>query len=65
MNDDSIRPMDVIRPYLVLACLAFVVGFVGYWVVGRPLAPTAAAQDRWEAPVSASGPDDWNVPKKI
>lgn len=65
MNDASIRLMDVLRPYLVLACLAFMVGFVGYWALGQALAPPAAAQERMQAPVSSSGQDDWNFPKRI
>jgi hypothetical protein len=65
MNETSIRSMHVLRPYLLLACVAFTIGFVGYWAMGRTIAPPAAAQDTWQAPVSAQAPDDWNPPKRI
>src|SRR5687767_5571687 len=33
------RAMDILKPYLLLACMAFTLGFVGYWALGRTLAP--------------------------
>ena len=59
--------MDVLRPYLLLACVAFTIGFVGYWALGRTIAPPAAVQELWEAPVSEriAAPDDWNPLKRI
>jgi len=67
MNDASIRAMDVLRPYLLLACVAFTIGFVGYWVLGGAIAPPGAAEERWDARVSAPlpAPGDWNPPKRI
>lgn len=34
--------MDILKPYLLLACVAFTIGFVGYWALGRALAPAEA-----------------------
>lgn len=68
MNDAAIRPMDVLKPYLLLACVAFTVGFVGYWALGRVVAaPAVAAEADWRAPISAPAPDPahWNFPKHI
>jgi hypothetical protein len=50
--------MDVLKPYLLLACVAFTIGFVGYWALGRALAPMEASlADSWQAPITASAPD--------
>ena len=35
--------MDILKPYLLLACVAFTIGFVGYWALGRALTPAYAA----------------------
>lgn len=35
--------MDILKPYLLLACAAFTIGFVGYWALGRALTPAYAA----------------------
>ena len=57
--------LDLARPYLWLALIAFVVGFLSYLAVGGP--PPAFAQEpaAYEAPVSAPVSDDWNLPKQI
>lgn len=53
-----------LRPFLWLALIAFVVGFVSYLALGRPT--TALAQDEaWTAAVSAPVSDEWNTPKHI
>jgi|GEM_PF-2751812 len=44
---------DVLKPYLLLACVAFVVGFAGYLAVGRALAVPAEAAVQAYAPVAA------------
>lgn len=52
--------MDVLKPYLMLACVAFMVGFVGYWAIGLALAPTQAmAQDgySYHEPIATSAPE--------
>ena len=37
--------IDVLKPYLLLACVAFTIGFVGYWALGRAKAPPVAHAD--------------------
>lgn len=57
----------IARPLLMLASVAFVMGFAGYLAFGHGGGPSAAAaQDRPQS-VSVSGPisDDWNPPKRI
>jgi hypothetical protein len=56
-----------VRPFALLAALAFVLGFLGYLAVGRPALASAA-----ETAAVAAGPagvspasDDWNLPKHI
>jgi len=51
---------DVLKPYFLLACVAFFVGFVSYLAIGRVLAPPAQAADDWQAAIStpATVPDD-------
>jgi len=44
---------DVLKPYFLLACVAFFVGFVGYLAVGRALTAPAQAADDWQAQISA------------
>lgn len=40
--------MGMLKPFVLLACVAFTVGFVGYWalvgVMSPPAQPEAAAQ---------------------
>ena len=56
---------EVVKPYLWLAAVAFIVGFVSYLAVGRP-APALAQENGWAAAhVSAPVSDDWNLPKRI
>jgi hypothetical protein len=54
--------LAIARPLLWLASMAFVLGFAGYLMFGRPT--VAAVQDRPQ-PIAVSGPmsADWNVPK--
>ena len=66
MNERPGGLLRVIRPYLLLACVAFTVGFVGYWALGRVgLSPVVA--EPADAPISVpvSDPYDWNPPKRI
>jgi hypothetical protein len=50
--------MDILKPYLLLACVAFTIGFVGYWALGRALTPAyAAAADEYQGPITTSAPD--------
>lgn len=50
--------MDILKPYLLLACVAFTIGFVGYWALGRMLTPAyAMPQDAYQGPISTSAPE--------
>jgi hypothetical protein len=66
--------MDALKPFLMLACTAFVVGFMGYLGLARLTAPAEAPADSYaaapasqaaSAPVAASTSDDWNLGKRI
>jgi uncharacterized protein YbjT (DUF2867 family) len=59
--------MEVLKPYVLLACVAFMIGFAGYWLLGQALtvadAPPGPA---YEAPVSAPAPaEDFGRGKAI
>jgi hypothetical protein len=56
--------LAIARPLAWLAPLAFLVGFVSYLAVGRPV---AVASPHTSQALVASGPasDEWNLPKKI
>lgn len=43
---------DVLRPYLLLACVAFVLGFASYLAVGSVMTGPAQLQDDWQASIS-------------
>lgn len=50
--------MDILKPYLLLACTAFMIGFTGYWALTRILAPSETlAPAGVERAVSAPVPD--------
>lgn len=52
--------MDILKPYLLLACVAFTIGFVGYWAMGRALTPaydTAHDADSQPGRIEASAPE--------
>ncbi|WP_309089015.1 hypothetical protein [Phenylobacterium sp.] len=56
-----------LRPFLWLAAIAFLIGFLSYLALGRPgpamAHPTEDAG--WSATVSAPVSDEWNTPKHI
>jgi len=56
--------LAILRPFAVLAAIAFVAGFFGYLALGHPSAAMAQDNIRAEA---ASGPAsaDWNLPHHI
>ncbi len=56
---------DVLRPFLWLAAIAFLVGFVSYLALGRPAATSDASLQAWPSQVSAPVSDEWNTPKHI
>lgn len=57
--------MTVLRPFLMLASVAFVTGFAGYLAVAR--VNTLTRPDTvWQAPISTASPaDGWNIGKQI
>ena len=62
--------MTALKPFLMLACVAFVVGFMGFLGAVKLTTPIeAAAQDpqqSWSATASTpAAADDWNVGKRI
>ena len=70
----SATPYDVIRPYAILAVVAFVLGFAGYVALGRPAlaaavdsAPPVVVVDPAASGAAEVSPTaaDWNLPKKI
>lgn len=63
----SVSAMDVLKPFLMLACVAFVTGFVGYLTLSRMTAPSVASaqSEVWSSTVSAPAPDYANPGKRI
>jgi len=57
--------MIVLKPFLMLACVAFVVGFMGYLAIARLTAPAAPPADSWSTTVSAPDSDASNPGKLI
>ena len=57
-------PAEFIKPYLWLAALAFVVGFLSYFALGRPV-EAQVSKAPMRAAISAPVSDEWNVPKHI
>jgi hypothetical protein len=63
---DALR--ETLKPFLWLAAIAFVVGFMSYLAMGHPaVAREEAARSLYTAPAAVSGPsaDEWNLPKHI
>lgn len=54
--DAPVTTMQALKPYFVLACAAFMVGFVAYLAAFRTLNPPVEAQDGWQATISAPMP---------
>ena len=63
--------MTALKPFFLIACVAFVAGFMGYVALTRITAPletvAEAPQDSWSSTASAPAPasDDWNAGKQI
>jgi len=57
---------ELARPFLWLAAIAFLTGFVSYLAIGGGETAFAASQHR-SSPEMISAPtsDDWNLPKRI
>ncbi len=47
---------QVLKPYLLLACVAFVLGFASYLVVGHIMTAPSGAPEGWQANISAPAP---------
>jgi hypothetical protein len=60
----SDNPFTIARPFLWLAALAFLIGFLGYLALGHPNISVAHSRAQ---PVAVSGPSsaEWNMPKHI
>jgi hypothetical protein len=61
---DAVR--EALKPYLWLAAIAFVVGFMSYLAIGS--ARPAGAHETVDIPaaaIAAPMSDEWNVPKRI
>lgn len=61
---------EVLKPYLWLAAVGFLVGFMTYFAMGRPAdayANEIRVRPELIAPAAASGPAsaEWNLPKRI
>jgi len=62
--------MDALKPFLLLACVAFVTGFAGYLAVLRMQDLSSPAAAAWQGPIEATAPapmseDSWNIGKRI
>ncbi len=58
---------DALRPFALLAVVAFVVGFLGYVAVSNVATaePQAQAAVIIDSAAAAPASDDWNLPKHI
>ncbi len=63
--------MTALKPFFLIACVAFVAGFMGYVALSRVTAPdltvAEAPQDSLSSTTSMPAPasDDWNAGKQI
>jgi hypothetical protein len=63
--------MDALKPFLMLACTAFAVGFVGYLGMVKLTTSADTPADSYAAAAAASqatsapAADDWNLGKRI
>ena len=56
---------ELVRPFLLLAAVAFMIGFVGCLVFAGPTASARAHPTVEPAVISGPASDDWNLPKRI
>lgn len=61
----SIRTMAILKPFLMLASVAFVTGFAGYLAVLSLTAPNSPDDYQHARTPAVSAPDDWNIGKRI
>ncbi len=57
--------MDILKPFLMLACVAFVTGFMGYLAMAGLGAPAQGPAETWTSTVSAPVEPDLNRGKLI
>ena len=48
--------MDVLKPFVMLACVAFVTGFIGFLGVAQLAPPADAPTQPWSSTVSEPAP---------
>ena len=73
LSERPLSLLELARPFLLLAVLAFLAGFGGYLILGPPnvmnLTPSARTSAAAASPeIPASTPissDDWKAPKHI
>ena len=58
-------PFELIRPFLLLAALAFMIGFVSCLVFSGPVASAQTQSNVQPAVIAGPVSEDWNVPKRI
>jgi len=57
--------MDILKPFLMLACVGFVVGFMGFLAMAQITPPAMPGpSESWSQTVSAPAPD-LNNPGKL
>jgi hypothetical protein len=56
---------ELVRPFLLLAAVAFMIGFVSCLVFAGPIASAHAQPNVEPAVISGPASDDWNLPKRI
>jgi zinc transporter ZupT len=67
----EVSAMTALKPFFLIACVAFVAGFMGYVALTRITAPdlsvAAAPQESWSSTASTPAPSsgDWNAGKQI
>ncbi|WP_397403633.1 hypothetical protein [Phenylobacterium sp.] len=57
--------MAVLKPFLMLASVAFVTGFAGYLAVLSLTAPVTPDDYQHARTPAVSSPDNWNIGKRI
>jgi len=58
-------PFELVRPFLLLAALAFLIGFVSCLVFAGPMASAEVQPNVQPAVIAGPVSDDWNLPKRI
>jgi hypothetical protein len=56
---------ELVRPFLLLAAVAFMIGFVSCLIFAGPTASARSHPNVEPAVISGPASDDWNLPKRI